>query len=250
MTRRLLAAACAALLLACAACRKDPAEDEAAVQQALKEKGTLEVLDEVAAAQYDPPADGKLTDAQIEMYLAVRQRGKRIREVAGKELEKKSAEAKKEGEEMGLFEAVQAVGDAADIATANLRAAQELKHNPKEYQWVEERVTDALLAEMSQRVNAQLAEGRDEYVQFLEAQKQAVTDPAQRAELERRIAEMRGRAETAAEPPGEALRHNVALVAKYRDRIRAVQTPEERFSTGHGEELPGEPPTTAAPREP
>src|SRR5687767_5448045 len=104
MTRRRLAAASAALLLATAACRKDPAEDEAAVQQALKEKGTLEVLDEVAAAQYTPPTDGKLTDAQIAMYLAVRQRGKRIREVAGKELEKKSAEAKKEGEEMGLFE--------------------------------------------------------------------------------------------------------------------------------------------------
>ena len=177
------------------------------------------------------------------MYLAVRERGRRIREVAGKELEKKSAEAKKEGEEMGLFEAVQAMGDAADIATANLRAAQELKHNPKEYQWVEERVTAVLLAELSQRLNAQLAEGRDEYVQLLEAQRQAVADPARRAELERKIAEMRGRAETAAEPPGEALRHNVALVAKYRDRIRAVQTPEERFATGHGEELPGAPPT-------
>ena len=98
---------------------------------------------------------------------------------------------------MGLFEAVQAMGDAADIATANLRAAQELKHNPKEYQWVEERVTEALLAELSQRLNAQLAEGRDEYVQLLEAQKQAVADPARRAELERKIAEMRGRAETA-----------------------------------------------------
>jgi hypothetical protein len=250
MPRRRLAAACAALLLAAAACRKDPAEDEAAVQQALKEKGTLEVLDEVAAAKYTPPEDGKLTAQQIEMYLAVRQRGKRIREVAGKELEKKSAEAKKEGEEMGLFEAVQAVGDAADIATANLRAAQELKHNPKEYQWVEERVTEALLAELSQRLNAQLAEGRDEYVQLLEAQKQAVADPARRAELERKIEEMRGRAEQPAEPPGEALRHNVALVARYRDRIRAVQTPEERFATGHGEELPGEPPTSAAPREP
>ena len=250
MPRRLpLALLCAAMLLA-EACRKGPAEDEASVQQALKEKGTLEVLDEVAAAKYTPPEDGKLTERQIEMYLAVRERGKRIREVAGKELEKKSAAAKEEGEEMGLFEAVQAMGDAADIATANLRAAQELQHNPKEYQWVEERVTEALLSELSQRLNAQLAEGRDEYVQLLEAQKQAVADPERRAELERKIAEMRGRAEKPAEPPGEALRHNVELVARYRDRIRAVQTPEERFATGHGEERPGEPATTAAPREP
>ncbi|HEX5758173.1 MAG TPA: hypothetical protein VF121_03170 [Thermoanaerobaculia bacterium] len=218
MTRHLvLAISCAAALLAGAACRRGPAEDDVQAE----EKGTLEVLGEVAEAEYDPPAHGKLTEEQIERYLEVKQRAKG-------------------GEE----------GGADDSAFANLEAAQELGHNPKEFYWVDERVKEALLSELSRILEAQLAEGRDEYVQLLERQREALGDPGQRAEIDRRIAEMRGKAAAPTQPLTEALLHNIALVAKHRDRIRAVQSAEERFATGEGEERPAGPPTTAAPPQP
>jgi hypothetical protein len=211
----------AATLLAGGGCKGKPADDQASVKTALEKKGTLQVLSEVAAAKYDPPADGKLTEQQIAMYVAVKKRAQRIR----------------------------AVAEGLDDATADLRAAQEQGANPKEYQWVAERVMEALLSELSQRLAAQLAEGREQYVQMLEAQKQAATDPAQRAAIDQQIAA--ARAEQAqrgqAPPASEALRHNIALVAKHRDEIKAVLSPEERFATGLSDaEQPAEPPASPA----
>jgi hypothetical protein len=248
----------AAALMVAAGCKGKPADDEASIQKALQEKGTLEVLNEVAAAEYDPPADGRLTAEQIEMYLAVKRREQRIHEVASKSLEKKSDAAEQDEGDMGFVDTMRALGDVGDIATADLRAAQELGHNPKEYQWVEERVMEALLSQLSQRLQGQLAEGREQYLQMLEAQKQTLTDPAQRAKLDEQIAEVRRQmgeqvaGEAPSEVPSDALRHNIALVGKYREQIKAVLSPEERFAVGEWEgEKPVEPPpAAAAPQQP
>jgi hypothetical protein len=220
------AALLAAALLAAGGCKGKPADDQASVKTSLEKKGTLQVLSEMAQAKYDPPADGKLTEQQIAMYVAVKQRALRIR----------------------------ALAEGLDDATADLRAALEQGGNPKEYQWVAERVMEALLSELSQRLAAQLAEGREQYVQMLEVQKQAATDTAQRAAIDKQIAAARAeQAQRGQAPASEALRHNLALVAKHRDEIKAVLSPEERFATGLSEaEQPAEPPAepSAAPAPP
>ncbi len=251
MAREVFVTLLAVGLSVTAACKAKPAEDEASIQKRLEEKGTLEVLNEVAAAEYDPPADGKLTAAQIEMYLAVKQREQRIREVASKDLKKQQPDGTEDdGGDAGFADTMRALGGVGDIATADLRAAQELGRNPKEYQWVEERVMEALLAQLSQRLEGQLAEGREQYLQMLEAQKQTLTEPAQQAKVDEQIAEVRrtmGEQATDDEPPSEALLHNAALVARYRDRIKAVLSPEERFAVGEWEgEKPVEPPPAEA----
>jgi len=250
--RALLRAVSLALSLAAAAgCKRQAADDEATMKEAFADKKTVEVLEQTAAAEYDPPADGKLTERQIEMYLAVKEREQRIREVARKSLEEKSGAAKQD-DDMSFVETLKALGDVGDIAAADLRAAQELGHNPKEYQWVEERVMEALLTDLSRRLEGQLAEGREQYVELLEAQKEKVTDPGQLAKIDEQIAEARRDMEqqgaaAAAEPPNEALAHNAALVERYRDRIQAGLTPEERFAVGEWEgEAPAEASTGAA----
>src|SRR5882757_3062193 len=120
--------------------------DEASIQKSLHQKSTAGLMDEVAKApDYHPPADGRLTEAQVKMYLAVRQREQQIREVAFKQRQDtgEPAPADSSLDQLAYVEALKTVGDQpdlADIATADLRAAQELGFNPKEYSWVKERV--------------------------------------------------------------------------------------------------------------
>src|SRR5258707_2856111 len=128
------------ILWACG-CQAKPAADEASIQKGLHQKGTANLMDEVAKApEYHPPADGRLTEAQVRMYLDVRQREQQIREVALKQRQEAGEPAPADSgvDQLAYVEALKTVGDQpdrADIATADLRAVQELGFNPKEYGW-------------------------------------------------------------------------------------------------------------------
>src|SRR5216110_1756891 len=126
------AAAFLAMLLApVVGCEGKPSEDEASIQARLNEKGTADLMDQVAKSpEFQPPPDGRLTSGQVEIYLEVQRREQKIREVAFKNL--------------------------ADVATADLRAAQELGYNPKEYSWVKERVLEARMLQTAKALDQQL----------------------------------------------------------------------------------------------
>src|SRR3954454_13344777 len=95
------------VLFACG-CQGKPAQDDVSIQKSLHEKGTANLMDEVAKApDYHPPPDGQLTGAQEKMYLDVRQREQQIREVAFKDLQ---------GKEGAFLESLKTVGDQPDIA--------------------------------------------------------------------------------------------------------------------------------------
>ena len=137
MARSLSALMITALLLI--GCNKaKEAADAAAIAKDLDKRGTTDLLKEAAEDSYDPPADGKLTDAQIQMYLKVREHEKKIAEVAKKELKEHAHQAEKAGEKSlaGMMEGFKAIGSAADFATADIRAAKDLKFNSQEYLWV------------------------------------------------------------------------------------------------------------------
>jgi hypothetical protein len=196
-----------------AGCRQ--ADDRRAIQERLRAKGAAEVVREAAAARYAPPADGRLSDAQVRMYLLVRERESRIREAA-------IAEAQRPRDA-----AAGAVGAAA-LAAADLRAAQELKANPKEYAWVRERVLEAEAAATSQALYQKMAAGREQLLARMRRERDALTDPAQRAAAERNLEDWR-RGLQAAEPPmTPAVRVNVALLARYRGPLARLRTLEER----------------------
>ncbi|HEV2844153.1 MAG TPA: hypothetical protein VG477_04840, partial [Thermoanaerobaculia bacterium] len=143
-------------------CKGKPAEDEASIRESLEEKGTVDLMDQVSKApDYPPPADGRLAERQVKMYLDVRERELRIREVALRSLQAKGEQAEQEERKVSPFEAVKALGDLADVATADLRAAQELGHNPKEFQWVKERVLEAQMLATTRSLNQQVARSRE-----------------------------------------------------------------------------------------
>jgi hypothetical protein len=224
------------ILWACG-CQAKPAADEATIQKNLQQNGTANLMDEVAKApEYHPPADGRLSEAQVRMYLDVRQREQQIREVAFKEQQEagEPAPADSGQDQLAYVEALKAVGDQpdlADIATADLRAAQELGVNPKEYSWVKERVLEAQMQETSLALSQQIAQGRQQVLAQLEQRRQETTDPVQSAQIERQIEEfnknLQATSVSAADPVRQA---NAGLLGRYKDDLVRLQTTDQRIS--------------------
>lgn len=209
------------LLLPLAGCRKEPAQDDASIRKGLAERPNAEVLADADKAIYTPPADGKLTAGQVEWYVQVKRRAKRIREVARRDLRK--------SREGGLVEAVRSLGKAGNVATADLRAAQELGYNSKEYEWVNDRILEAEIAVVSRDLARRLEPGRRRHLAQLQQELSQATDPAQKAEIEQRIADFRSRIAQATPQMTPAVRHNARLYTRYRRAINAARDPQERL---------------------
>lgn len=222
------------LLAACilAACEVRAPQDEASVRKQLKEKGTLEVLKEAEKVEFAPAADGHLTRAQIEMYLAVRRRERVIRAAAVANLKETGSEMREGKEGAGraaVLGALQAVGDVGDVATAALRAAQELGYNSKEYRWVAKQVEEARITGATQGLQKKVAASRVKILELLEERVKKTEDPATRRALEGDIAQLRLHTEPLGREPSEAARFNAALHAEYADELAELRREEIEF---------------------
>lgn len=223
-----------AILWACG-CQAKPAADDASVPK--PPQGTANLMDAVAKApEYHPPADGRLTEAQVKMYLDVRQREQQIREAAFKKRQEagETPPADSGQDQPAYVEVLQTVGDqpdVADIATADLRAAQELGVNPKEYAWVKERVLEARMQETALALSQQIAQSRQQVLSQLDKSRQETTDPVRKAQIERQIEDFNNNLQatsvTAADPVRQA---NAALLAQYKDALARLQTTDQRIS--------------------
>lgn len=154
---------------------------------------TAEVMDQVARAKYQPPANSQLTETQVRQYLEVKRR----------------AQEDRGGEQ------------AQEPAAVDLRAALELGYNPKELGWVEERVLEAWIALRGQELDRKLVEARTQVLRDLEEQRKSATDPQQRKELEKEIADIRAAAPLATEV-SPAVHHNAALVRRFEADVARV----------------------------
>lgn len=143
-----------------AGCRAKEAFDKARISQDLDKRGTMDLMKDVSKDKYHPPSDGKLTDSQIQMYLKVREHEKDIAQVARKEAQAHADAAKQAGEKSiaGMMEGFKTIGSAADILTADIRAAKDLGYNTQEYLWVKGQVlaasAAALTSKMAEATNA------------------------------------------------------------------------------------------------
>src|SRR6185436_21164530 len=151
MRRILPALLCLGVVLA--GCRAKEAIDKATVAQDLEKRGTTDLIKEIANDKYDAPQDGHLTDGQNQMYLKVREHEKVIAQVAKAEAQKHADAAKAAGDKSlgGMIEGFKTIGAAAEMFTANLRAAKDLHYNTAEYQWVKGQILAASMAEFSSK---------------------------------------------------------------------------------------------------
>lgn len=188
--------------LLCAVVFAGCARDEAG-QKAGRKPRTMteaEVMAQAARATWEAPAGGQLTEKQVRMYLEVKRRAREIRA------------------------AQPASGE--PTVTLDLRAALELGHNPKELAWVQERVLEAWIALRGQELDRKIAASRNRMLRDLEEQRKSATDPQQRKELEKQIAEIRAAAPVAAEAP-PSVGHNATLVRRHESEV-AQALAEER----------------------
>lgn len=220
------------LVLSLTACGRG--DDEADIAENLEETGTMDVLERAGEDEYEPPADGELTEDQVEMYLAVQERAAKIRQLTGERLREKQQEAEAEGGQAGFMDALRSLGDVSDYATAELRAAQELGHNTAEYQWVQGEVMEAQVARMSRGMQEQMGVAGEQFLTMMREQAADATDEDRKAALEQQIAEYEaGLAESAADEELEpGVEHNMRLLEDYQERLEEVgRLAEEEAAT-------------------
>jgi hypothetical protein len=128
-------------------------KDEADISNSLKETGTTELMEQVANDEYTAPEDGRMTEAQVQMYLKVREHEKKIAQVAKNEMKQHAEKAEAKGDKSiaGMVEGFKALGSAADFMTADIRAAKELGYNTQEYLWVKQQILEVSTAAMAEK---------------------------------------------------------------------------------------------------
>ena len=211
------------------------------ISDSLQDKGTTELLEEAAEDEYEPPADGRLTDAQVEMYLKVRERERDIAKVARQEAaaHSKKAEDKSLG---GLMAGFKSIGSLADFATADIRAAKELGYNTAEYQWVKGKVLEVSTADMGQKLNqAGMVMADAAYTQLKQSYDSA-TDEASKQQLKQMLDEYeKQRNEMAAEKEEEdpSITYNRQLLSKYEGTLNALVTELAKWEENEGDAAKG-----------
>jgi hypothetical protein len=228
------------LSIALAGCRAKDAYDKAKISQDLEKHGTMDLMKDVSKDKYTPPSDGKLTDAQMQMYLKVRGHEKDIAQVARKEAQSHADAAKKAGNNSitGMMEGFKTMGSAAEMLTADIRAAKDLGYNTQEYLWVKTQVMAASAAAMT----AKLTEGMNasfdaSYTQMKKSYDEAKDDQSKKMykEMLDNYDKQRAEMKKSAPPVSEAMAYNQQLIAKYDGALNAIATEMAKW-----EEKPGD----------
>src|SRR5437764_845696 len=201
---------------------------ETSIQKDLDKRGTIDLMKEVANDKYTPPTDSRLTDAQVQMYLKVRTHERDIAKVAAQNMQAKAAEADKEKNTIaGMIKGVQAMSSAAEMATADIRAAKDLHYNTQEYLWVKGQVLAASMAAYTEKIS----EAMQAQVDSARAQAQKAYDEA-KDEQSKATAKQGHDTAAQAEP---AVKYNRDLLKKYDTELAAFTTEMSKYEQKDGD---------------
>ncbi len=237
---RRLVPAVVMLSLVLAGCKAKEAIDKASIASDLHKKGTIDLMKEVSEDTYEPPADGKLSDAQVQMYLKVREKEVAIAQVAREEAKKHAAAAEKAGEKSlsGMMAGLKTLGSAADMFTADIRAAKELGFNTQEYLWVKGQVLAASTSAMGEKMQESLAAQMDSAHAQMKKSYDEATDDQTRAMYKQMLdGYEQSKKEMAAsqEQQEPDVKHNRQLLAKYENALNAFATELAKWEDKPGE---------------
>src|SRR6266511_1831510 len=200
-------------------CRVKELAEKAKIAKDLEKHGTIDLMKDVSKDKYDPPKDGKLTEAQIQMYLKVRQHEKDIAKVAKEQMDQHSKAA-------------------GEFFTTDIRADKDLGYNTQEYLWVKGQImaasvtafAEGLTNAMSAQQDAYLAQTRKAYEEAKDEQtkqmyKQMLDSYAQTVK--------EGKEATANQDP--ALVYNRQLLKKYDNELAAFTNELGKYENKEGE---------------
>ena len=224
MRRSLVVVLC--LSFALAGCKAKEALDKADISKDLDKRGTTDLMKQVADDTYEAPADGKLTDAQVKMYLKVRDRERQIAQVARQEAQQHADKAKKAGEKSlsGMIEGFKTLGSVADMVTADIRAAKDLGFNTQEYLWVNGQILAASTSTMAEKFSQSMSENMEKAYQDAKKAHDAATDEATKQMYAQAMAgyEQSKKEMAAQEDADPAAKYNRELLAKYENELNAI----------------------------
>lgn len=238
MTRRnLLLLTCSLAVLILSSCKGESPISAAAVSHDLKDRGVTDVIKTASEAKYTPPADGHLTGAQVENFIAIRKRAKIIEETGRRELAERAKSTSSASP--SLTDMISGARGVAMVTTADLRASQELGLNSAEYEWVKQQMVDASSASIADHAlsygKKKAADERADLQQHLDG---APDEDSKKiyAGLIADSEKSEKDAAAAVEPQSEAVIYNKQLLAKYEDAARPMM---ELLlgGTGHEEEI-------------
>ncbi len=236
---RRTAAVLLVLSVALAGCKAKELADKAAISNDLEKRGTTDLMKEVANDKYTPPEDGRLTEAQVQMYLKVREHEKKIAEVAKAELKQHAAEAEKKGDKSlgGMMDSFKALGSAADFLTADIRAAKDLGYNSQEYLWIKQQILAASTAQMAQQFNTTMTANMDKaYADAKKAHDEAKDETTRKLYADVLAGYEKSRQEMqAAQTEDPATSYNRQLLSKHENALNAFAHELSKF-----EEKPGD----------
>ena len=238
MRRSLLAGLCLALALT--GCRAKELAEKASIARDLEKHGTFDLAKKVADDKYTPPADGKLTDSQIQMYLKVREREKQIAQVAKQQLQQHSDAAKKDGEKSlsGMIEGFKGLSTAAEFLTADIRAAHDLGYNTQEYLWVKGQILAVSTAAMGEKMSDAMSASMDKAYNDAKKNYDEAKDEQTKAMYKQTLdAFEQQRNEMKSQQPKEdpALAYNKQLLSKYEDTLNAFTQEMSKYENKPGE---------------
>lgn len=229
------------LSVAFVGCKAKELYDQAKIAKDLNKSGsTRELLESTADEKYDAPKDGRLTEAQIQMYLKVREHEKAIAEVAKQQLKQHADEAKKDGEKSiaGMMDGFKALGSAADLATADIRAAKDLHYNTKEYLWVKGQILAASTSAITEKMTQVAAASMDSmYASMKKQYDEAKDETTKKALADSLAAYDKQKQEMAANKQTEdpALAYNRQLLSKHEDALKAWTSEVSKWEDKPGE---------------
>src|SRR5438552_16619659 len=221
MMRRIFSAVLT-LSLVLAGCKAKEAFDKAKISQDLNKRGTLDLMKDVSKDNYDPPKDGKLTDAQVQMYLKVRGHEKDIAQVARKEAEAHAKAADNAGNKSiaGMIEGFKTIGSAADMFTADIRAAKDLGYNTQEYLWVKAQILAVSTSAIGQKLAGAMSASMDNAYAQMKKQYDEAKDEPTKAALKQTLDQYdKNRQESASAQEDPTLAYNRQLLSKYESAL-------------------------------
>jgi hypothetical protein len=221
-------------------CKAKELAEKAQIAEALQDKGTMELMKEVGNDEYNAPEDGRLTDAQVQMYLKVREKEKAIALVAKAEIEKHSKKAEGAGEKSlaGALEGLKGLGSVADFMTADIRAAKELGFNTQEYLWVKGQILAASGLEIQEQSAKALENVMNESYAALQKQHAEATDETSKKMFAEMLAGYeKNKQEMAQQQPDvdPAAVYNRELLRKYENALNAFAHEMSKFEANPGE---------------
>ncbi len=213
------------LSLALVGCKAKELADKVSIAADLKERGTTDLMKQVSEDEYSAPEDGRLTDAQVQMYLKVREHEKKIAQVAKAELKEHSQKAESKGNNSigGFMEGMKALGSAADLLTADIRAAKDLGFNTQEYLWVKQQILAASTAQMAEQFSSAMTQNFDKaVVEAKKAHDEAQDEPTKKMYADVLAGYEQSKQETAAQQDADpSVAHNKQILSKYENTLNA-----------------------------